>query len=91
MFKVENSSRLLEILRCSFEILPYGQDDTAKNEPLAVEEFSKDGELIVKGPKGPKGLKGLQRGYKAQKEVGLKQSCCREFHLGLVWCVKFSL
>ena len=52
MFKVENSSRLLEILRCSFEILPYGQDDTAKNEPLAVEEFSKDGELIVKGPKG---------------------------------------
>ena len=56
MFKVENSNRILEILRCSFEILPYGQDDTAKNEPLAVEEFSKDGELIVKGLKRVKGI-----------------------------------
>ena len=31
-FKVENCSRIFEILRCSFEILPYGQDDTAKND-----------------------------------------------------------
>jgi|GEM_PF-2011752 len=31
-FKVENSNRILEILRYSFEILPYAQDDTAKND-----------------------------------------------------------
>ena len=36
-----------------------------------MEEFSKDGELIVKGPKGLKGA------TKAQKAVGLK--------VGLLW------